>query len=133
MACQSLPNAPSEALAKSPYLAVDHGKTIDLTVQALSKLHDFFAKMPDAKGKAFRIGVFEGGCSGNQYQFLFDDKKEGDVLTECGDISVVLDATALAMVKGSTVDYVDDLNGSGFVVHNPKAKASCGCGLSFAV
>ncbi len=80
--------------------------------------------------KYFRIEVKGGGCSGFKYTFSFDDKiKENDVLFE----RTVIDKISLDIISGSTIDFKRELIGETFVIKNPKASASCGCGLSFSV
>ena len=80
--------------------------------------------------KYFRIEVKGGGCSGFKYNFSFDDQiKENDVLFE----KTVIDKMSLDIISGSTIDFKKELIGETFVINNPKASASCGCGLSFSV
>ena len=112
---------------------VNHGKPVDLTPEAVMRVKSYTQGDERAKGKFFRIGVEGGGCSGLQYKFTFTGKEDGDVTVPCGDIEILIDKEALDYIKGAVVDYVDDPAGSGFVVENPQAKASCGCGTSFTV
>lgn len=85
-------------------------------------------------GTMLRITVSGGGCSGFQYAFAFDDNKTQDDLSFSRDgVTVIIDAISLEYLQGSEVDYVDDLIGAAFRIHNPNATASCGCGTSFAV
>tara|TARA_B100001057_G_scaffold462317_1_gene515146 strand:+ start:769 stop:1086 length:318 start_codon:yes stop_codon:yes gene_type:complete len=80
--------------------------------------------------KYFRIEVKGGGCSGFKYSFSFDNQiKENDVLFE----KTVIDQMSLDIISGSTIDFKKELIGETFVINNPKASASCGCGLSFSV
>ena len=80
--------------------------------------------------KYFRITVQGGGCSGFKYNFTFDDKIEkDDVLFN----KAVIDKHSLEIIAGSTVDFKKEMIGESFVINNPKASASCGCGLSFSV
>tara|TARA_B100000963_G_scaffold359085_1_gene385373 strand:+ start:810 stop:1124 length:315 start_codon:yes stop_codon:yes gene_type:complete len=80
--------------------------------------------------KYFRIAVQGGGCSGFKYEFSFDDKLEkDDVLFD----QTIIDKASLDIIAGSTVDFKEELIGQSFVINNPKASASCGCGLSFSV
>ena len=82
------------------------------------------------KKKYFRIAVLGGGCSGFKYNFSFDNKLEkDDILFD----KVVVDRQSLAIIAGSTVDFKKEMIGESFVINNPKASASCGCGLSFSV
>ena len=80
--------------------------------------------------KYFRIAVQGGGCSGFKYNFSFDDKIESnDVLFN----KTVIDKQSLDIIAGSIVDYKKEMIGDSFSIKNPKASASCGCGLSFSV
>ena len=83
-----------------------------------------------AKNFYFRISVQGGGCSGFKYNFSFDGKIEKD------DIifnNTLIDKNSLEIINGSVVDYKKEMIGSAFVIKNPKATSSCGCGLSFSV
>jgi len=92
-----------------------------------------FLNQDDAlRGKALRIFVQGGGCSGFQYGFTFSDRTEGDEVTKLDGFDVVIDAMSLPYLDGCMVDWVDSLQGSGFTVKNPNAKGSCGCGHSFS-
>ena len=80
--------------------------------------------------KYFRIAVNGGGCSGFKYNFSFEDKIEKeDILFDL----TIIDKNSLDIIAGSTVDFKKELIGESFVISNPKASASCGCGLSFSV
>ena len=80
--------------------------------------------------KYFRISVEGGGCSGFKYNFSFDDKIEkDDILFN----NAVIDKQSLEIIAGSTVDFKKEMIGESFSINNPKASASCGCGLSFSV
>ena len=80
--------------------------------------------------KFFRIAVQGGGCSGFKYNFSFDNKMEkNDVLFN----KVVIDKQSLDIIAGSVVDFKKEMIGESFSIKNPKASASCGCGLSFSV
>ncbi len=86
------------------------------------------------KSKYFRITVLGGGCAGFQYKFDFDNQKnDDDVLIETNEIAVVVDTTSLDLIKGSKIDYVNELIGSSFKIINPQASSSCGCGTSFSM
>ena len=88
----------------------------------------------EAKPMMLRLSVSGGGCSGFQYNFTLDDKvADDDLVIAEGGIKVLIDSTSLEFLKGSEVDYVDDLIGAAFKVTNPNATASCGCGTSFAI
>ena len=82
----------------------------------------------------FRITVLGGGCSGFQYKFDFDNKKnDEDVLFKTNKVSVLVDKISLGLINGSRIDYVNELIGSSFKITNPKASSSCGCGTSFSI
>jgi iron-sulfur cluster insertion protein len=81
-----------------------------------------------------RLAVTGGGCSGFQYNFSLDDATTiDDQVFEKNGISVVIDAVSLALLSDSIIDYTQDLTSSQFVIKNPNATASCGCGNSFSV
>jgi iron-sulfur cluster insertion protein len=81
-----------------------------------------------------RVGVDAGGCSGFQYQFdLVDAVEDDDLKVECDGAAALVDVISLALLKGSEIDYVDELAGAEFRIRNPNAKSSCGCGVSFSI
>lgn len=81
-----------------------------------------------------RVYIMGGGCSGFSYGFMFDDKdKEGDSVVINDDVTLVVDPMSYQYLVGSTVDYLEDLQGSRFIISNPNAKTTCGCGSSFSV
>ena len=81
-----------------------------------------------------RVAVLGGGCSGFQYNFSFEEQKnEDDLLIQRDGAAVVVDSTSLELLKGSELDYVEEMVGSAFQVKNPNATSSCGCGNSFSV
>ena len=102
-------------------------KKLNFTDQALNQIN--LITKGDEK-KYFRITVQGGGCSGFKYNFGFDSKSNGD------DIifgKVIIDKSSLDIISGSVVDFKKEMIGESFVIDNPKATASCGCGLSFSV
>jgi iron-sulfur cluster insertion protein len=103
-----------------------------LTDKAVDKVKYFAQSMPDSQGKPLRVFVQGGGCSGFQYGFTFDEKKDGDAVMEQGGVTVVVDPQSAQYLKDATVDFVEDMRGAGFSVTNPNATGgSCGCGKSF--
>ena len=87
-----------------------------------------------SKGSNFRVYVTGGGCSGFQYGFKFDnDIAFDDDVINCGDFSLLIDSMSYPYLYGSTLDFVEDLSGAKFVIKNPNAKTTCGCGESFTV
>ena len=86
---------------------------------------------PDLK---LRVYVTGGGCSGFQYGFSFDEQQaDDDTAVEKGGATVLIDSLSIQYLSGSTVDYLEGLEGSRFVVNNPNATTTCGCGASFSV
>ena len=84
---------------------------------------------PDA---AVRVFVKSGGCSGYMYGMAIDDRRlEGDRVFEDKGVRLVVDKMSFPLLAGSEVDYVENMMGGGFSVHNPNASSSCGCGSSF--
>ena len=104
---------------------------LTLTDAAIEKVKYFAKTMPDSEGKPLRVFIQGGGCSGFQYGFTFDEKKEGDNVLEQGGVTVVVDPQSATYLKGATVNYVEDFRGAGFSVENPNATGGCGCGKSF--
>ena len=81
-----------------------------------------------------RVAVEGGGCSGFQYQFdLVDEAQPDDLRVERDGAAALVDVVSLALLKGSEIDFVDELAGAEFRVRNPNAKSSCGCGVSFSI
>lgn len=81
-----------------------------------------------------RVAVDGGGCSGFQYRFdLVSDAEEGDLKIERDGAAALVDDISLALLKGSEIDFVDELAGAEFRVRNPNARSSCGCGVSFSI
>ncbi|HZP99372.1 MAG TPA: iron-sulfur cluster insertion protein ErpA [Reyranella sp.] len=88
----------------------------------------------EAKPVMMRVAVQGGGCSGFQYNFSFEETSNADdLLIERNGAKVVVDATSMELLKGSELDYVEEMVGSAFQVKNPNATSSCGCGNSFSV
>lgn len=86
------------------------------------------------KPAILRLAVDGGGCSGFQYRFgLADDVADDDLSVQTDGVTLVVDPMSLDLVRGSAVDYVEDLGGAAFKVTNPNATARCGCGSSFSV
>lgn len=104
---------------------------IRLTDQAVEAVKTF-RKAENREKAGLRIAVVGGGCSGFQYDLSLAEKaSENDEVFRFGDLPVFVDKNSLLYLKGTVVDYVNDLRGSGFVFENPNAHASCGCGHSF--
>ncbi|MCK5547104.1 MAG: iron-sulfur cluster insertion protein ErpA [Rhodospirillaceae bacterium] len=95
------------------------------------------AQLIEAEGNPdmmLRVGITGGGCSGFQYNFSLDEKlNDDDRIFEEGGIKVVVDETSIPFVAGATLDFKTDLMGAYFVMNNPNADSTCGCGSSFSV
>jgi len=84
--------------------------------------------------KMLRISVTGGGCQGFQYNLDMEDKNEKkDIIIKKNNAVIVIDEKSLNLIKGSEIDFVEDLIGSRFKINNPKATSSCGCGTSFSL
>ena len=102
-------------------------KEINFSQKAVEKINLLISKKP--LGTFFRIAVKGGGCSGFKYDFSLDNKiDENDLKHE----NIVIDKASLNLLKGSEVDFSEELIGTSFKISNPKTKSSCGCGISFS-
>ena len=102
-------------------------KKIDFTKDAQKQINKI---TQGAEKKYFRITVQGGGCSGFKYNFGFDKKtNDDDIVFE----NAIIDKASLEIISGSIVDFKKEMIGESFVINNPKASASCGCGLSFSI
>ncbi len=106
---------------------------IEVTDAAVKKVQLLLAEEENPALK-LRVFVTGGGCSGFQYGFSFDEKtNDGDTLIEKDGITVVVDPLSLQYLMGSKVDYTEGLQGARFIVDNPSAVTTCGCGSSFSI
>ena len=85
------------------------------------------------QGKALRVAVEGGGCSGFQYEIDLDEPKEDDLVLEGGGQKVVVDSISLPFLANAVIDFSEELIGARFVIDNPNATSSCGCGTSFSM
>jgi iron-sulfur cluster assembly protein len=107
---------------------------ITLTDKGAEKVREFLdAQNAVAETAGLRVGVRGGGCSGFQYALAFDEQRAEDIVFEDKGIRLLVDNQSLPYVRGSTIDFVDGLQGAGFKVDNPNVIAACGCGSSFRV
>ncbi len=106
---------------------------VTLTDIAAQKVNDFIAAQGAEGDVGLRVGVRGGGCSGFQYALALDEKRDDDHVFDAAGINVLVDPASLQYVDGSTVDFTESFQGSGFEVSNPNTVASCGCGSSFRV
>ncbi len=105
---------------------------ITLTEMAATKVRQLMDR--DGRDASFglRLKVVGGGCSGLQYQLMFDNQLgEWDQEADQNGVRILVDSKSAVYLAGTTIDYVDDLNGSGFKIDNPNASNTCGCGQSF--
>ncbi len=104
---------------------------ISITTAAEVKVRE----MIEAEGKpglGLRVSVTSGGCSGNNYGLYFDDNVDpNDNIIEADGFNIYIDQNSFGLLSGSTIDFVDSLQGSGFKIENPNATGTCGCGSSF--
>jgi len=106
---------------------------IEITATAIEKIKDILAEENNPKLKV-RMFVQGGGCSGFQYGFTLDNEVNGDDFTiENTNNLLVVDSMSMQYLTGARVNYKDDLTGSQFVIENPNAETTCGCGSSFSV
>ncbi|MCH9697706.1 MAG: iron-sulfur cluster insertion protein ErpA [Gammaproteobacteria bacterium] len=109
-----------------------HIPAMDFTDNAAEKVGAMIADEGNQDLK-LRVYISGGGCSGFQYGFTFDeDINDDDTLVEKNGVTVLIDPTSLQYLKGAEIDYKDDLSGSQFVIRNPNAATTCGCGSSFS-
>lgn len=106
---------------------------LEFTPQAAAKVAELIVEEGNPKLK-LRLYVTGGGCSGFSYGFAFDDQvAEDDTLIVTEGVALAVDAMSLQYVLGARVDFEDGLEGSRFVIHNPNAQTTCGCGSSFSI
>ena len=105
---------------------------VSLSARAAQRIAEILKEEP---GQAFlRLAVTGGGCSGFQYDFCLDEtRNDDDLVIRQGNAVVAIDPVSLDFLKGSEIDFVDEMIGAAFKVKNPNATASCGCGTSFSV
>lgn len=101
-----------------------------VTDRAFARLAEIGAS---AQGKALRVAVEGGGCSGFQYQITLDDPQTDDLVMEAQGEKVVIDSVSLPFLENAVITFSEELIGARFMIENPNASASCGCGTSFAM
>ena len=103
------------------------------TDSAASKVKDLLAE-EDNQNQNLRVYITGGGCAGFSYGFNFDENiQEDDTQIENQGVKLLIDAMSIQYLEGSEIDYVEGLEGSRFVVNNPNATTTCGCGSSFSI
>lgn len=112
-------------------MKTNQDRSIELTNSALGRITNV---LKEGERSKFRVYVTGGGCSGFQYGFKFDDVEAfDDDVIDFGEFKVLIDSMSYPYLYGSTLDFVEDLSGAKFVIENPNAKTTCGCGESFTV
>lgn len=112
---------------------------ITVTDDAATRIFELISnEAQDEEGLALRAYIVGGGCSGFQYCFSFDTPKEDDIiattkLDDGASVAVIVDSLSIQYLNGATIDYVKDIKGERFVINNPNASGTCGCGESFSV
>ncbi len=106
---------------------------VEITDSAIKRIARILAGEPDKT--ALRISVEGGGCSGFSYKYDLVDEPpaDDDLVIQKDGATVLIDSVSLPFMDGSQVDFVDDLMGQAFKIHNPNAVSSCGCGASFSI
>jgi iron-sulfur cluster insertion protein len=121
------------AAAATPAAPIAMPPMVEFTPPAAAKVGALMVEEGNPNLK-LRLYVTGGGCSGFSYGFAFDDQvNEDDTLTVTAGVALVVDAMSQQYVLGARVDFEDGLEGSRFVIHNPNAATTCGCGSSFSV
>ena len=107
--------------------------SINLSARAVHKVLQLVAEEENPALK-LRVFITGGGCSGFQYGFSFEEESaDDDVVVEVGGVTLLVDPMSFQYLVGSEVDYTEGLEGSRFVVNNPNAATTCGCGASFSM
>ena len=101
-----------------------------VTPRAFARLSEIGAA---AQGKALRVAVEGGGCSGFQYEIDLDEQKDDDLVLEGSGEKVLIDTVSLPFLASAVIDFSEELIGARFVINNPNASSSCGCGTSFSM
>ena len=101
-----------------------------VTPRAFERLSEIGAA---EQGKALRVAVEGGGCSGFQYEIVLDQPKEDDLVLEGAGEKVVVDSISLPFLTDAVIDFSEELIGARFVIDNPNATSACGCGTSFSM
>ncbi|HET7863377.1 MAG TPA: iron-sulfur cluster insertion protein ErpA [Burkholderiaceae bacterium] len=137
-ACQSQSQAGASCASAAPpvpreFALAQGSEPLNISDSVVSKVAEMLAEEGDP-ALQLRIFVTGGGCSGFQYGFAFDDEqKDDDIRVARGPITVVVDAMSFQYLAGAEIDYEDKLEGARFVIRNPNAASTCGCGSSFSV
>jgi len=111
--------------------AVNLEPVVSVTASAAAEIKNMLAREEGSEGKGLRLFVEAGGCSGLQYGMVFDERRDGDHVSDFFGVAVHVDAISADYLRGAVVDFSDALTGGGFKISNPNARTACGCGKSF--
>jgi iron-sulfur cluster assembly accessory protein len=125
--------APATRSAPVTASVVEAPPLVGLSEKAAAKIRALAGSNDEYRGKVFRAYIEGGGCSGFQYGFTFEEEREGDTRLTLHGADLLVDPQSAMYLTGSLIDWVETLTEARFVVKNPNAKGSCGCGLSFSV
>lgn len=124
-------NTSTSGSAEKPFIASDE-QPVYFTPSAVAAIKTAI-KEEGEEGDGLRVSVVGGGCSGYQYNLDFDkEARMGDITIELDGVNVYIDSISAGYLRGTTVDHVSGLHGTGFKFNNPNAKRTCGCGSSFS-
>lgn len=113
--------------------SAEHPAAVQLTASAASKVQELIASQ-GKQSALLRVYIQGGGCSGFQYGFSFDDVPQADdAVFERDGVQLLVDPLSIQYLTGAEVDYKEDLQGARFVINNPNATTTCGCGSSFGI
>ncbi len=129
------PSTPPDT-AEQPPQAIDDpamAGALSLTEIAADKVNEIRQAEGIEEHYALRVKVMGGGCSGFQYDLYFDEHAEGDYVFDSHGVKMLIDQMSFMYLMGTSIDYVEGLQGAGFKFNNPNSTGSCGCGSSFSV
>lgn len=106
---------------------------VSVSESAAREIKRLLAEEPGEQKTGLRLEIRGGGCSGMSYGMSFDNAQEKDHIIEAHDVKVFIDPKSAIYLKGTLLDFQSGLEGHGFVIRNPQAKGTCGCGNSFSV
>lgn len=123
----------TESALSSPASAPGLAPSLVFTDAAAAKVSELIREESNPNLK-LRVFVQGGGCSGFQYGFTFDENlEEGDTRVENGGVTLLIDPMSIQYLAGAEIDYREDMEGAQFVIRNPNASTTCGCGSSFSM
>lgn len=128
-ATETAPATPTPHEAQDPQMA----GALEVTETAAAKIKEIRETEAIESTYALRVKVMGGGCAGFQYDLFFDEPAEGDNHFESQGVKLVCDQMSFMYLMGTSIDYVEGLQGAGFKFNNPNTTGSCGCGSSFSV